>query len=476
MKTLSRWLPALATFALLVIALLAPVRRVGAGSGPVTDAVFNPSCDLLLEQNGSSAVWSFTGTAGVTQPFTFSGNVAACSLGFDWPYYSGGVVRIRKWNAAGLMADPTTLALRTYALDASHMQWSHVAVYFDPPVVLRESPDVAEPVGTDLALEFQNLYNQEGAHYDPDGSAQLPVARQFGNPFAPQSPLPGGHPVLDHRLCGGNAVLQDLMVTQSVIRCDSVVGDGATYELAQHFRVPVTTRLHWIEFAMKDGSANYGDHGTIAVYEGNGDDVPPVTLPAALVSANFEAPYDSYYSLPAWRTHYDFDGIPTLRTDRDYWLVLRTFGKYSFEARRRNGSEGPAFDATMGSLLVRSTSVVPWVPVPNLTLDFRTIGEGTFAVSVGPPAAPAGALHLAVAPSPARGSVNVSWTGARGSIRFDVLDARGRRVGGGEAAANAGRWTWSGVSTDGGALPAGVYFVRARDAANTASQRVVLVR
>lgn len=474
MKLLARWLPALATLALLVIALLAPVRRVGAGA----DAVFTPSCDLLLEQNGSSATWPFTGSAGVTQPFAFTGNVAACSLGFDFPYYSGGVVRIRKWNAAGLMADPTTLALRTYALDASHMQWSHVGVYFDPPVVLRESPDVAEGVGPDLALEFQNLYNPEVAHYDPDGPPSLPVARQFAaNPLAAQSPLPGNHPVLDHRLCGGTSVLQDLIVTQSVIRSDSAVGDGATYELAQHFRVPVSTRLHWIEFALKGGSTAYGDHGTIAVYEGNGDDVPPVTLPAPLVSANFDVPYDYYYTLPAWRTHYDFDGIPTLRTDRDYWLVMRTFGKYTLEARRRTGSEGPAYNATMGSLLVRSTSVVPWTAMPNLTLDFRTVGEATYAVSVAPPHAAAGALRLAVAPSPARGPVTVSWAGARGdAIRFDVVDARGRRVGGGDAAANTGRWSWNGASADGRALPAGVYFVRAHDAANTATQRVVLVR
>src|SRR4029078_5761764 len=103
MKSLARWLPAIATLALLLVALLAPVRRVRAGGSPVGEAVFNPACDVLLEQNGSSATFSFSGTAGVTQPFTFSGNVAACSLNFDPPAYSSRVPRIRNWDAAGLV-------------------------------------------------------------------------------------------------------------------------------------------------------------------------------------------------------------------------------------------------------------------------------------------------------------------------------------------------------------------------------------
>ena len=477
MKSLARWLPAIATLAFLLVALLAPVRRVRAGGGPITDTAFTPSCDLLLEQNGSNTTFGVTGTGGVTQPFTFSGNVAACSLSFNQGYYSGGMLRIRKWNPAGLVPDPTTVALRTVSFGPSPWQWQRPA-FFDPPLVLRESPDVAEGFGSDFAIEFQNSYNGEAVYYDPDGSASLPAALQFpSNPNTPQSPLPGNHPVLDHRLCGGNAVLQDFMVTQSVMRSDSVLGDGATYEIAQHFRVPVLTRLHWIEFAMASGAANYGDYGTVAVYEANGDDAPPIAWPAPLTAANFTAPYDYYYTLPAWRSHLDFDQVPTLRPDRDYWLVLRTFGKYSFEVRRKDGNEGLPFTATMGSLLERSTSIAPWTPRPRLTFDFRTIGEATYAVAVDPPHAVGGGFHLVVTPSPSRGPVVVGWTGARGAVRFDVLDARGRRVASGDASSSpAGRWSWSGAAADGRALPAGVYFVRARDVAGTATQRVVLVR
>jgi hypothetical protein len=74
--------------------------------------------------------------------------------------------------------------------------------------------------------------------------------------------------------------------------------------------------------------------------------------------------------------------------------------------------------------------------------------------------------------------VRVAWTGANGPVRFVVLDARGRRVAGGDGGGvREGEWTWNGRGMNGSPLPAGVYFVSARDATgHSASERVVLVQ
>ena len=112
-------------------------------------------------------------------------------------------------------------------------------------------------------------------------------------------------------------------------------------------------------------------------------------------------------------------------------------------------------------------------------LDFKIIGlplDVTGAPSP-PPVARTG-LRLRIAPNPALGSAMIAWSGARGVLRFEVLDARGRRIARGDAdAGGAGQWLFRGARDDGHPLPAGVYFVRAVDAAGQAAvERVVLVR
>ena len=107
---------------------------------------------------------------------------------------------------------------------------------------------------------------------------------------------------------------------------------------------------------------------------------------------------------------------------------------------------------------------------------FRSEPLGVLDVPTTPPAR--GDLQLRVAPNPSRGSSFVTWSGATGPLRFDVLDERGRRVAEGRGEASAeGRWLWRGTHDDGRPLPAGVYFVRARDdAGHAATERVVLVK
>jgi hypothetical protein len=475
MKTaISRWLPPIATLALLLFALLTPARRVGAGGGPRADALFIPSCDLLLEESGSSATFGFKGPAGVTQPFHFAANVASCSLGLEKLYYAPGTLSIVKWDPATLTPASETVALRSTYFNASEMERSAVAAFFDPPVILREDDAVAEGFGSDLAIQFQGQANDEIAHYAPDGAPDLPVARSFASsPSTPQSPLPGTHPVLDHRLCGGNSTLQELAVVQSVTRCDSVVAGGTLYEAAQRFQIPAATKVDWIEFVAKAGPTA-GQFGVLAIYDAVELSEPPVSWPASVASA-YVYP-NTFASTPVtWETHLDFDHEFALVPNHDYWLVFRTFGNFAVNVRRRTGTEGAGF-GRIGPLRIRSTGISPWEPVPNMNLDFRIIGTPYLLTAVGPPAPARAGLQMSVAPTPARGPVAVSWSGARGAVHLEVLDARGRRVATGEAAATTGRWTWNAADAAGRAVPAGIYFVRARDAAHANTQRVVLVR
>jgi len=94
----------------------------------------------------------------------------------------------------------------------------------------------------------------------------------------------------------------------------------------------------------------------------------------------------------------------------------------------------------------------------------------------GPRVPPASSFALNAAPNPAPGAVRVDWSGAVGPVRFEVIDARGRRLADGLGGA-AGSWTWAGTDRDGRAVASGGYFLRARDSAGQlSSQRVMIVR
>ena len=475
---LSSWLPALATAALLIAALLAPARGVRARSGPRADAVFNPSCSLVLQQGGAQTTFDIATSMGVCQPLAVTSNAAACTLGLVQPNFSYGRLDIVAWDSNALAPDPNVVALRSRFFNNSALIYSHLALYFDPPLIGRSVPGVAEPPPAHLAIDYrvESYTPGQTVYYEPDGSPDVPAALSFtSSPFIPRAPLPGTHPVLSHRVCGGDASLQNLYVVQSVMTSNTSIGGTALYEIAQRFRVPVATRLHWVEFPL--GESPYTipyEMGVIKILDAQGQSTPPVTLPTPMIQAQFYGPQGI---VPSWQSHYDLDEFITLQAEHDYWLVMTTSGDYTTRGRLRTGTESPYFTERIGPLVSRNGVGQSWSAPRPENLNFRIVGEPLAAVSVAQAAAP-NVLRLAISPRPARGAVQVAWSGARGALRFEVMDARGRRVAGGESAAGRdGQWTWNAASEGGAMLPAGVYFVRARDASGrTASERVVLVR
>jgi hypothetical protein len=262
-------------------------------------------------------------------------------------------------------------------------------------------------------------------------------------------------------------------VVQSVMKTDATL-DVNQYEFAQRFRVPVHTTLRWVELAFGSTQGYTSPPaGVIAILDATGQDQPPISLPASLV----EAAFSLYWVPTGWNTHYDFDQTIVLEPNHDYWLLARTMTFYHLYARQITGVEGDDFTSSIGPLLERTTSIVPWIPVPGQALDFRLIGQPFEVAGVTPPAPSRAGFALNVSPNPSRGTAFVSWSGAKGAVGLMVVDERGRRIASLASTEAHGRWTWSGLADDGSALPAGVYFVRASDASGGyATQRVVRVR
>lgn len=114
-----------------------------------------------------------------------------------------------------------------------------------------------------------------------------------------------------------------------------------------------------------------------------------------------------------------------------------------------------------------------WFGCPTSTL---TTGG---SISSAPDAARAGnVLRLAIARNPSFGSVDVSFTlDKAGDVRLEVLDTQGRIVAvldNRPRTAGVHRVTWNGM-TDGEPVPAGIYFVRLRNATRSAIARVTLL-
>jgi hypothetical protein len=305
-------------------------------------------------------------------------------------------------------------------------------------------------------------------------------------------------------VCGGDDVLQRLNVIQSVVTTNTI-SDTSCWDILQRFRVPVRSRLHWVEVAFGVPPRPVFYDPIIAILDAGSASEPPVALPPPLV----EAPFAYFVSTPFWGSHYDFDRLITLEPGRDYWLLARVEKQYVLYSRTLTGTEGPEFTAGIGPYFRRTTRGGAWIAEPGIALCFKLIGEpqshdrtlprgrhrerrlgdglppddGRAGVApavaqAAHDAAASGPLLLRVAPNPARGSAFVSWTGARGPLRVEVHDAQGRRVSSMSHAAGAdGQWMWRGAREDGRPLPAGVYFVRASDGAGRiASDRVVLIR
>lgn len=235
--------------------------------------------------------------------------------------------------------------------------------------------------------------------------------------------------------------------------------DSTRYQLVQRFRVPRSVRLQWVELALTRARYGYGD-GAVAILDGADGASPPASI-SPLVSTSF---YPSYmWSGPGWTTPNDFDSLLVLHPNHDYWL--RDDGsRLPFGAHALTGSEGADFTAGVGPFWSRANASDAWTAETGRALSLRADHDTTSLAAVEPPPA-RGALRLEVSPNPSRGTSVLSWSGASGAVRFEVLDARGRRVAshtGG--AAGAGQWTWS-MAGAGKPLPAGLCFVRATDEA-----------
>src|SRR5262249_11143048 len=121
---------------------------------------------------------------------------------------------------------------------------------FIPPVIMQSLPNVAEPTPL-VGLEYKVTY------LGPNGNFQaLLDANDPTGPLAAQRLVRGGtapidyiHPVFTYTVCGGNEALQEMRVVQSVMTTDTDAS-AATYELIQKFRVPVETKVGWVEFAL----------------------------------------------------------------------------------------------------------------------------------------------------------------------------------------------------------------------------------
>ncbi len=474
----TRYLPALAVLAILFLAALPQARGQRApDSAPVHAAFVYTQCTLPVEQSGSGQSWSAPGLGGATQPVTGQANIAACSLSVLTPYYGSAYMRLVQWDPVSLTPDPTTVALRDFDFGISAPWSSYGRLDLVPPLVTRRHPGVAEPPSRNLAIDLQEVgyySNTPLTLRDASaGDASLPVALGYAS-SGPRYVLPGTHPVFAHAVCGGDAMLQDLYLIQCVVTCSTVL-DTSALDVVQRFRVPAECQLDWLEVAAAYGAPRPGsDSGVMGILDATGDAGPPASTASPLVASP-----SGLRQGAVWISHFDFDRLITLEPGHDYWLWVRTNHAQSLYAKSLTGTEGAAFTGAIGPLYTRTDSTQAWSSASGSALAFRVVGVPTGMVGVATPApAVQLPLRLHTLANPARGTVAFAWSGARGALRFEVLDVRGRRVGAGTAAASAaGHWLWNARRPDGASLGAGVYFVRATDAAGrSATERVVIVR
>lgn len=468
---------AVVALCLLLLGVSAFAPRLRAAGATATSAeyfwpTYWPCATPLLQTPGESWV-TVSSAGGVVQPFAMPGNIAACSLRVA-PIYNAGLVSVLQWDLDGLVPDPTTFALRTVALIDTRTMFGASQITFSPPVVTQAIASVAEPPSNVGALQVEGRYaiNSFQFLYAQDGAANMPTGLQR-YAAGPWSPLAGPHGVHALSLCAGNETVQGLRVAQCVMRTDLRL-DASRHEMIQRFRVPRAVRVRWIEVAI-DGYA-YATYAPVSI--GILAPMPagqpiPLTLPTSLI----EMPFYPSYASPAWCAPFNFDSTVTLVPGVDYWVHLTNAHQFHVRGRQVTGSEGPEFTSAIGPLFSRTTTGVEWTYEVNRALCFRLIGDfdhGAVGVDPGPVRSP---FELRATPNPSRGASQLAWSGASGGVKFEVLDARGRRVGaGGRGEGASGEWTWL-ASRSGGPLAPGLYFVRATDdAGHTASARIVLMK
>ena len=492
MTSFTRFAPAA-----VVLGLFTLVAATKSPPTPQMPLPISAPCSDYSQSSPGASTAQFSLGDGMTQPLVEGQPVYACSLHAASTGWSYANLNIREWDPVTLAPDPSTIALRTNYLDPSRMNYyvtnSLPWVTMSPPLILRSVAGVAEAPRTTVSMEVRSTtspYNSPlNAYYEPAGDVALANAQSV-SAGGIHEPLLGDHPVLGHAICDGGTAFANLRVAQCVKRTDAALS-AHPFEIVQRFRVSEPVEARWIELAVNPApgyaaaNATIGEEmpvqpsATIAIVDATSFDEPPPSMPSALAQAMFEAPYQfapwSYLPPPRWGTHYDFDHLVNLHPGRDYWLWVGFADSYEFLARNSTGPETPAFTAGIGPLYTRPSNGAEWSLAPNQALAFKVVGRPTAPVGAQPPRM-SDPFRLAVSPNPARGLAQVSWSGAVGPVRIDVLDARGRRVSRGEGGA-AGTWAWAATGRDGRPLAAGVYFVHARDSAGELSvERVVLVR
>ena len=490
---LERLIPAIVVTALLGLAAAAPTRRPAVPAMPSPTPGAAP-CVEFSHTGGSDDAILCTAGSGLLQPLPDGVTLAACSLSVTSGTYGSATLRVHEFDPATLAPDPETVALRTQAVAPSSfsyvngfaMPW----ITFVPPIITGSLQHVAEPPRSTLAIDTRSntngYYSPLTASYAQEGSPEFPAA-SFIPAGGSTGSLDGSHPVLAHALCSGDDALQSLRVAQSVRRTNVTLGDRPA-ELVQRFRVPEAVVLRWIEVAeavVTTGVASAVIEPdmpapappVIAIVDPEGAAGPPTTMPPSLVEATLSTDvYNGYYGnvpFPRWASHLDFDHTIVLQPGHDYWLYLRDASPLTLYGRALTGSEGGDFTAGVGAFHTRTGATAAWTPATDKVLAFKIVGLPISPTGV--PPHPNGFL-MQVAPNPVNDVAKVTWSGAVGPVRFEVFDPRGRRVGHGEGGA-AGTWAWVVTGRDGRPLPAGVYFIHARDTAGGHIVRqVVIVR
>lgn len=471
MPRLSRACVVVAAAMLLLSSAFAP--RLRADRTPEPAFVWPPTFTCSQPQlvtTGTSTTTITTGGA-VAQPFLMTSNFGVCSLAVV-PVLNTGKLRISQWDAANVMPDPTTVALRSILMSNSTTFWVAAPITMLPPVITRAFDHVADPPGALGAIELIAWYSQNSftLSYDPASTSGLPTGYSR-TAMGAYTPLPGERGVLAMRLCGGDTRLQSVRVAQCVMHA-GVVEDGATHEFLQRFRVPRAVRARWVEVAADGYTSQPYPSCTIAILDAANSPGVPATLPPPLVQTTF---YPVIYE-PSWISPYEFDSTVVLQPGHDYWLRVVTGG--SFRLRAHDGANAPGFDPQddIGPLFSRVSAAGEFLFEDGRALSFRLIGDAGGLVDAAP-VVPRARFELRATPNPAHGATTLAWTGARGAVRCDVLDARGRRVDGSDALPEGTRqWNWN-ASRAGRPIAPGLYFVRAVDAdGREALARVVVIR
>jgi hypothetical protein len=336
---------------------------------------------------------------------------------------------------------------------------------------------VADPPRTRVALQMLGTSTLGGyfrGHYALEGPAEQPVGRYVD--VSQSLPLPGAHPVLAHSVCTATGDVAQARVVQAVANADVLL--PPTDEWLQYFRVPGGSDLCWVELAIMSFNEQTSSVATprLQILDVTGLGHPDAGLPVGFAGSLFS----NYYYLfnggrqAVWTTANSFDHGMHFEPGHTYALRISNVRTHDHYARTLTGTESSAFQYGIGTLYSRDSTSATWTEQPGRALAFKLVAIPTGGVvGVRPGTGPAFALQ--VSPNPSHGSAEVTWSGAVGPVVIDVLDARGRRVATSQGGA-AGRWQWT-ARRGSGILPAGVYFVRARDSeGGVVTERLVVIR